>query len=560
MTDDEIVQDVKDRFEAVAATRGNWESVWEQIAERIFTQYAKQFVNRSAGQPNDYTGTQRTEEMVDATGALALTRFAAAMESMLTPRSGTWHYLKPADRALLRNREARLWFEDLNKALFEYRYAPNANFASQKHEDYMMLGAFGTGCMFVDALQHHRERGIRYRAVHLGQMYFQENHQGLIDTALRRFQLTARQAAQQFGLDNLPDKIKRDATNAKAANKFHDFLHCVKPRTEAEGFDPGRLDANGMPYVSYYVVKDSKEDKALVKTSGYFTFPYAISRYVMAPGETYGRSPAMFALPSIKVLNEEKKTLLKQGHRTVDPVLLAHDDGVLDAFSMRPGAVNYGGVTADGRPLVHTLPTGNLAVGQEMMDAEKLVINDFFLVTLFQILVETPQMTATEVLERAREKGALLSPTMGRQQSESLGPMIEREIDVLLQQQLIPPMPSAVAEQAGRYVVQYDSPLSRMARAEEAAGFMRSLETALRFVEVTQNLEPLDHFNMDEIMPDVMDINAMPVRWRNSMDKIQQLREGRNKQAQTQQMIEAAPAAASAMKSLMPAMAGKGSV
>ncbi|HMU56601.1 MAG TPA: portal protein, partial [Nitrospira sp.] len=195
MTDDEIVQDVKDRFDAVAGTRGNWESVWEQIAERIFTQYAKQFVNRSAGQPNDYQGTQRTEEMVDATGALALTRFAAAMESMLTPRSSTWHYLKPADRTLLRNREARLWFEELNKVLFEYRYAPNANFASQKHEDYMMLGAFGTGCMFIDALQHHRERGLRYRAVHLGQMYFQENHQGLIDTALRRFQLTARQAA-----------------------------------------------------------------------------------------------------------------------------------------------------------------------------------------------------------------------------------------------------------------------------------------------------------------------------------------------------------------------------
>jgi len=556
MTDEEIVQDVKDRFDAVANTRGTWESVWEQIAERIFTQYAKQFVNRSAGQPGEYHGTQRTEEMVDATGALALTRFAAAMESMLTPRSSTWHYLKPADRALLKNREARLWFEDVNRTLFDYRYAPNANFASQKHEDYMMLGAFGTGCLYIDALQHHRERGLRYRAIHLGQMYFQENHQGLIDTALRRFQLTARQAAQQFGLDALPEKIRRDATSAKGAAKLHEFIHCVKPRTEAEGYEPGRLDGAGMPYVSYYTVKDDRSDKALVKRGGYFTFPYAISRYVMAPGETYGRSPAMFALPSIKVLNEEKKTLLKQGHRVVDPVLLAHDDGVLDSFSMRPGAVNYGGVTADGRPLVHTLPTGNLAVGQEMMDAEKLVINDFFLVTLFQILVETPQMTATEVLERAREKGALLSPTMGRQQSESLGPMIEREIDVLIQEGLLPPMPPAVQEAEGRYVVQYDSPLSRMARAEEAAGFMRSLETALRFVEVTQDPAPLDHFNMDEIMPDIMDIHAMPVRWRNSLQAIQQRREGRAQQAQTQQMVEAAPAAASVMKSVMPTQAG----
>ena len=40
-----------------------------------------------------------------------------------------------------------------------------------------------------------------------------------------------------------------------------------------------------------------------------------------------------------------------------------------------------------------------------------------------------PQMTATEVIERTNEKGILLAPTIGRQQSEYLGPMIERELD-----------------------------------------------------------------------------------------------------------------------------------
>ena len=41
----------------------------------------------------------------------------------------------------------------------------------------------------------------------------------------------------------------------------------------------------------------------MLDEGGYRTFPYAISRYVTAPGETYGRSPAMLALPSIKTLN-----------------------------------------------------------------------------------------------------------------------------------------------------------------------------------------------------------------------------------------------------------------
>src|SRR3972149_223927 len=132
-----IAQDTLDRLAAVASTRGAWGAGGEQIAARIFPHYSQQFFNQgSVAGLSPFTGVQRTEEMVDATGALALTRFAAAVESMLTPRSRTGHYLKPADQRLLRNRDARLWYEDLNRSLFDYRYAPNANFASQNHENY----------------------------------------------------------------------------------------------------------------------------------------------------------------------------------------------------------------------------------------------------------------------------------------------------------------------------------------------------------------------------------------------------------------------------------------
>ena len=268
------------------------------------------------------------------------------------------------------------------------------------------------------------------------------------------------------------------------------------------------------------------------------------------PGEIYGRSPAMLSLPSIKVLNEQKKTMLKQGHRVVDPVLLTHDDGILDTFSLKAGAINPGGVSAEGRPLVHTLPTGNLAAGQELMDMERNVINDAFLVNLFQILVETPAMTATEVLERAREKGALLSPTMGRQQSEMLGPMIERELDVLSKQGMLPEMPPALLEAEGSFEVEYDSPLSRSQRAEEAAGFLRTFESAIAVVNTTQDPSVLDNFNTDVIFRDLAEINAMPASWLNDEGQMQATREGRAQQQQMQQMVEAAPAAAGVMKAL----------
>ncbi len=533
---DSVADGVVKRAKELQGNRANWESHWEEIAERILPNYSTSF----NGYGNISQGDKRTQEVFDSTGSIALTRFASAMESMLTPRQGTWHRLAPSDPYLMKDRAVRLWFEDVNRILFKYRYAPKANFASQMHEVYMSLGAFGTGTLFIDDLQTSKGAdGIRYKSLFLGEIYFCENHQGIIDTSYRIFTMKARQMVQKWG-DKVPKDIRDKAE--KDDDKDFEIIHCIRPNTDKI---EGRLDYKGMEFYSAYVAVDGK---VLLQESGYNTFPMPVSRYTTSPGELYGRSPAMMVLPAIKTLNEEKKTVLKQGHRIVDPVLLAFDDGVLDAFSMKPGALNYGGVSAEGRPLVHALPTGNLAIAKDMMDDERAVINDAFLVTLFQILVETPQMTATEVMERAREKGALLAPTMGRQQSEMLGPMIERELDILARQRKLPPMPDALIEANGEYRIEYDSPLSRAQKAEEGAGTMRTIQWAAEIAANSQDPSIFDHFNFDEIIPELADINAMPVKFINDPKVVQEKREGRQQQMATQQLIDAAPSMAAMMK------------
>jgi hypothetical protein len=539
--EDEIAGDVIKAYERARADRGVWEDHWEEIARRILPHYVSTF----QGAEGTHNGQRHTEMMIDATGALALPKFAAAMESMLTPRSSTWHKLQPIDKLLLRNKAASVWYDDVNAALFRHRYAPRANFASQQHEIYMGLGAFGTGAMYVDQLDKRYGGGLRYRAIHLGEIYFLENHQGLIDTALRRFQRTARQAYQKWG-DNCPEQIIEAAKEpSKQEDKFW-FIHSVQPRND-DDFDQRRLDHKGTPIVSYYV---SETGRRLMVEGGYRVFPYQISRYIVAPGEIYGRSPAMMVLPSLKTLNEMKRTVLKAGHRALDPVLLAHDDGVLNDITMRAGDVNWGGVTADGKPLIHALPVGNIQIAKEMLEDERSIINDGFLVTLFQILIDTPQMTATEVLERAREKGALLSPTMGRQQSEALGPMIERELDVLAAQNLLPPMPAIVAQAKGEYHAVYESPLNRSQRAEEASGLMRVMDWMKEYIAVTQDPSPADWIDWDSAMPDLSYIAGVRNAWIKSPEQVAQVRQDRAKQQQQKQMVDAAPAMSAVAKAL----------
>lgn len=533
MSNQDIADEIIRLYGQESSRRGTWETHWQQIADRFFPLANEKFERTTITK-----GNKRNDQIFDSTGVRALNRFAAILDSLLTPRNQTWHRLVPSLDELKDYREVSLWFEQVNRVLFKHRYAPSANFAAQNQMNFKMLGAFGTSGLFIDQLA--TGRGLRYKNCHLGELYIFENHQGLTDGVMRHFPLTARQALQKFGMDKCPEGIKN--AYEKDKEREFEFLHYVCLRDD---LDLDRLDYKAMPYASYYV---TLEGKTFLEEGGYTSFPYAVSRYEQAPGEKYGRSPAMDVLPAQKTLNEQKKTLLKQGHRTVDPILLVHDDGILDNFSLKPGSANAGGVSKDGRPLVHTLPIGRVDIGKDLMDDERADINDSFLVTLFQILTENPQMTATEVLERTKEKGILMAPTLGRVRAERLEPQVEREIDLLSKQGLLPPMPPVLKEAGAEFRIEYDSPLSRAQRAEEASGLIRTVESVLAVTNVTGDLSPLDHFNWDEIVPDLSEINAVPNKWRRDIEEVENIRAQRAQAQQQQQVMDSAPGLAALAK------------
>lgn len=393
----DIADYILKRQAALAENRGSWEEMWQEAAEYVLPRRAD-FLNPQA------PGSRRGQRIYDSTAPLALERFAAALESVLTPRNQKWHQLrcseKCADSAL-----ANRYLDEVNRRLFAIRYSPKANFANQLHEVYLSLGAFGTGGVFID---HLPGRGLSYRALHLADLFLAEDYGGRVDTVFRRFELTARQALAEFGEADLPADMVRAAENPRDMERAFTFIHAVMPR---EDLDRRRADFKGMPFASFYVALDSR---TLIREGGYHSFPYAISRYVTAPREIYGRSPAIMALPDIKQVNEMERTLMKAGQKAVDPPLLLTDDDVLSPFSLRPGALNYGGLGDDGRQKVLPLNAGaNMPLGFEMLEQKRKVINDAFLVSLFMVLVDSPAITATEALIRSQEKGALLARPWG---------------------------------------------------------------------------------------------------------------------------------------------------
>lgn len=543
----ETTDDLIRVYQNLKGGRGTWEQHWEEIAERILPRQIGFIGERTAGE-------KRTQKVFDSKPIVALERFSAICDSLLTPRQTLWHNLTVSNEQLKKDFEVKSWLYEVNQILHTNRYKPAANFTGQNSERWTSMGAFGTGQLFIDFDEGRgaTARGLRYRCVGLRDIFILENHQGVIDTVYRRLYWTARQAAQRWGREKLPESIAKDLDNPNTLDKKHEFVHVVRPRTD---YWPGRMDARGRPWQSIYIAVAEKQE---MEDGGYTSFPYSFSRYVTAPEEVYGRSPAMGALPDIKMLNEMSRTDIRAVHKLVDPPILLHDDGVLGngamTVNMKPGGLNYGGVSKDGRQLIQPFQTGaRVDINEAKMDQRRAAIDDAFFVSLFQILVDTPRMTATEALIRAQEKGMLLAPTVGRQESEALGPLIERELDLLSFHRMLPPMPQAMIDAGGEYEIVYDSPMSRMRRSEELVGVQRSMEILAPFAQLDPTV--LDVFNTDRLARLTAEVSGVPTPVLNSPDEVIAIRNARAQESQAAAVVGAAQPLAGALKDVAQANA-----
>jgi hypothetical protein len=526
--------------EQLASLRGIWENHWREVAERV---RPNQNYFQRQQRPD---GDKRQEKVFDATAPLALPKFGAAVISMAMPASQQYQRLAPVEDSLEEDSATRRYLDAVTNILFKVRYAPQANFQSQSGEVILDVGAFGTGILFIDDVLG---IGIRYKSFPLAECYIAEDAHGRVDTLHRKYPLTAHQAVSMFGLDNLPKRI-RDAFEKNPMQKF-DFLHCVKPNPEKMA---RRRDWRSWDVYSCYT---ALEDRSIVSEGGFRTFPFAVPRYETSPRECYGRSPAMNVLPAIKTLNEQKKTILRAAQRVVDPPIMLSDDGSLQAFNTRPNALNYGYVGSDGRPLAQPFNTnGRIDIGRDMMQDERDAINDAFFVTLFRILVEEPQITATEAMLRAQEKGQLLGPTMGRIQAEMLGPQTQRELDILSAAGVLPPMPPALAESGGQIKIEYQSPLNLAQRAGAGMAIMNTVAAIAPLAQVEPSVMMI--FDPIAAARELAIINGTPEKVLRTPEQVAEMLEEKAKQAQAQQLLEAAPVAAGAAKDFAQAQAMAG--
>nr|WP_257215153.1 portal protein [Sphingomonas sp. R-74633] len=510
-----------------------YEPLWRELDERVDPQAAGGFDKRTPG-------GDRGNGNFDATATTGLDNYTAAIAGLTIPTGQTWASLTTPDKDLNKLPEVQRWLEHANDRLFACRYAPGAGFEVQATADIRQGGKYGTAPLWVDEVVG---RGLFYRSIHMSEAWIDLDFTGRVDTFHRKYELTARQAAQKFGRDALSDKMLcclTDDNPAKQYEKF-EFLHAVRPNGDYEYGAPAHL---GMPDMGWTIAVD---EKALIRKLGYHSFPVPTSRTIVTPGATYGRSPAMKVIGTIRVLQEIAKTMLRAAHKSVDPALAFFDDGNISRLATKPGGFNPNLVDEMGNLLVHAIPGGgDLSWGLKVQEEERQVVRDAFLERIFQLLFDpTDRMTATEVLERAQKEGLLVGPYRATQETEKLAPMTTRELDILMRARQIDPMPPVMREAGVRQpVAEYQNGLARMARAEEASGFMRLVEITAQ----VSGFDPgaADHINFDRAVPGVAEVLSVRPSWLNSPDEVAAKRQQREQAQAMQSLTESAPAMAGA--------------
>ncbi|WP_299440063.1 portal protein [uncultured Rhodospira sp.] len=461
--DDDAVATLLRRYRAALGRRRHWEGPWRECYE-----YALPYRESALG--DSPPGTPRGDRLFDGTAPDAVDQLAASMLAQLTPPWSRWFDLA-AGADLSEDERARVAPTLEHAAEVLRAQFAASNFAVEVHQAYLDLVTLGTACLAFEEAPPGEPSAFRFAAVPMADVALDEGPSGRLDTVFRRVRLSLPALRARYPGAVLPPDLEQRA--AREPDLVLVVLECVVP------------DARGYAYTALLAgtgdgaaLGDGPADGTLdvLATGRFGVSPFLCFRWLKAPGEVYGRSPVMKALPDIKTANKVVELVLKNASIAVTGIWQADDDGVLNPATVRlvPGAIIPKAVGSSG--LTPLRAAGDFDVSQLVLDDLRRRIRHALLADKLG-QPDSPGMTATEVVHRAAEMARVLGASYGRLQSELLAPLVRRGLAILRRRGEIPPI-----RLDGRLVdLSHASPLAQQQRMTDA-------QTTLTWIDAVRGL------------------------------------------------------------------------
>jgi hypothetical protein len=526
---------IKEVLSSLRADRANWESHWQEVSDLVVP-------NKNHFTRKNVDGEKKTIQVFDSTAVHSNQLLAGALHGMLTNPSSFWFGLTTGDEALDRKDNVRKYLDKTTKKI--HMILNNSNFQTEIHEIYLDLGAIGTAVLYMEKDD---EMKIRFSAQHLEKCYVMENNKGIVDTVFRCFKWNYKKCFQEWP-DTFPAELASQIVTKP--NEMVEIIHAVYPR---EVFNNKR-GPKKYKYASCYYMEHNG-DMLELSESGYTTFPYAVPRWSKSSGEIYGRSPGMNSLADTKMINKMMETTIIGAEKTIDPPLMAPDDGFVRTIKLFPRGLNYYRSGSSDR-IEPILTNPRIDFGFQVLDDVRNRIRQAFFVDQLQ-LSQGPQMTATEVMQRTEEKLRLMGPVLGRQHFELLKPLIERVFDILqIQGEFGEPPRELVNKEIN---VQYTSAIAKVQLASEIVNIQKAIAAMAPIAQFAP--ESLDIIDPDNTVRLILEKSGAPQDMIRTQDAIDSVRQGRaqaqeekaaqeNELAQSEVARNVAPAAMAISKNV----------
>jgi hypothetical protein len=500
-------KEVIEKFDKMEGDKSPNLNLWQEIGEFCYPSVANftRYYNK---------GERRGRLLFDGTAERSLEIFAASLIGLIANPTSKWIDFQPTDQKLSDDRSVKEFVDEARTKVLAVFNNPNTKFYDNLFTVLQMIGAYGTGCLFIDEDKDHI---AKFRAESPKGLNFTEDFSGGVEEVYfnRKYRVDQLQGDDW----DLPEDFKR-----KKPDDMVQVLRVIYPNKD---YDPTKMGRAFAKYHSCYYLKDEQK---LIKESYFDTMPAPIGRWGRLDDEKWGDSPARVALSEVKLINVTQKGVTVAMEKRLKPTIIVSSEAKFGKFDTTPGQplVARGNVNDAIKQLDMS---GDVGIVLEWQELIRQAIRSSFYVDVFQS-AERIDMTATEANIRYASQLRIVAPRGARIQSDILGPAAERVLDMLIRQGKIV-VPRALKNTELR--VTYVSPLAQAQRSQEGQAMVQYIQELGMAAQFKPSV--LDWIDEDGFAKELASIRGVPEKMLKVQKDVDKQRKAQQDMATAQQTL-----------------------
>lgn len=421
-------------------------------------------------------GQRKNRHIFDSTACQGARGFSNVMQFLLTP---SWKEFSKitAGELIAMNRDD----EDviaINKQLqditdIHFEHLNHSNFHNEIAASYLDLSV-GTGAVMCNWLED-RSTGLGnfvYKSIPLRNLVLEEGPQGSVENVWRHMKVTVEHAKRLW--PGFSTKQQEDSQSEKQANQRKEFKEAVL-------FDPETSNY-------HQVVVDQDFDVRFEKNLGPSN-PWIVFRFNVNPDEVYGRGPGIDLLPDIRTLNKIVEFTLRNAALSVSNIYtqMGGQEASFNPFTvnLQPNMIIPVQSNDNRNPTLKALErSGDINFADLLVREYRDMIKKGYLNSL--VTPDGPVRSATEISIERNDLVQQHGAEFGRLETELIEKLISRNIHLLVENNVIPPM-----KIDGRAItLKHTSPVARAQDLEELLSLQNSMATIAQAGLTPQDIAP----------------------------------------------------------------------